>query len=156
MLSHTGAFFTHWWINTQMCLTTTPTEEYNYILLSYRSSIMKVVVLYPFRFTHCNQFNYWWPVQDTHLHLHWWACYHCHLEERWGCDKSQCYPPADQEISWCGWWYLPDSAHLWPISGLEWHSRNIQLHSGECQGRVFQDGVCTRWDFNSMFLYRFN
>ena len=50
------------------------------------------------RFTHCNWFNLWWPVLDPHLHLHWWTCYHCHLEERWGRDNSQCYPPQTKRL----------------------------------------------------------
>ena len=44
--------------------------------------------IYPCRFTQCKRFNFWWPVQDPYLHLHRWTCYHCHLEERWGCDNS--------------------------------------------------------------------
>ena len=25
------------------------------------------------------------------MHIYWWTYYQCHLEERWGCDNSQCY-----------------------------------------------------------------
>ena len=91
-----------------------------------------------FRFSHCNQPGIW-PVQDPHLRLHWRTCYQCHLEERWGCDNSQYYPPADQESSWSCCGYLPDSAHHWLISGPEWHCGDIQLHSGECQRSVFRN-----------------
>ena len=47
--------------------------------------------VYLCRFTQCNQSS---SVQNPHLHLHWWTCYHCHLEERWSCDNSQCYLPV--------------------------------------------------------------
>ena len=58
------------------------------------------LLIYLCRFSQCNQFNFWCPLYHPHLYLHWWTCYHCHLEERWDFDNSQCYPPADQEISW--------------------------------------------------------
>ena len=89
----------------------------------------------------------WQSVQDLHLHLHWWTCCHCHLEERWECDNSQCYLPADQEDSWSCLGYIPDGAHHWPISKSEWHCWVIQLHSGECQGKIIKDSAYTwqRW-----------
>ena len=98
------------------------------------------------RFTHCNKFNIWWPVQDPHLRHHWWTCHHCHLEEKWGSDNSQCYPPANQEYSWSCWRYLPDSAHHWSISVSEWCCGDIQLHSGKCHRTKFTYSGCSRWD----------
>ena len=96
------------------------------------------------RFTTCNQPDLWWP--DLHLHLHWWTCYHCHLEEKWNCDNAQCYPPAEQESSWSCCGYLPDSAHHWPISGSESNCGDIQLHSGECQRKIIKDSGCNKWE----------
>ena len=129
------------------------------LTLQLQFILLLLSLVHPCRFTHCNQFNFWWPVQNPHLHLHWWTCYNCHLEKKWACDKYKCYPPADQEISWSCWWYLPDSAHHWPISGSEWHCGDIQLHSGECQGRVFRHSVyCTRWVeliYTLPFLFHF-
>ena len=43
-------------------------------------------------------FNFWWPVQDPHLHLHWSTCSQCHLEQGWGYDNSQCYPPGAKRL----------------------------------------------------------
>ena len=80
-------------------------------------------------------------VQDPHLRLHWWSCYHCHLEEGWGCDNSQCYLPADQDSSGSCCVYLPDSTHHWLISGSKWHGEDIQLHSEECQGKIIKDSA---------------
>ena len=101
-------------------------------------------LLIPSRFTYCNQFNFWCTVYYLHLYLHWWTCYHCYLEERWGCDNTEHYPPANQETSWSCYGYLPDIAHHWSES----HFGDIQLHSGKCQRRIFKNSGCTRWDVN--------
>ena len=102
------------------------------------------LLIYLCRFSQCNQFNFSCPLYHPHLYLHWWTCYQCHLEEGWGCDNCQWYPPANQESSWSCCRYLPDSAYHQFISGFQWHCGDIQLHIGECQGTVFTDSGCRR------------
>ena len=99
-----------------------------------------------FRFSQCEQSEIYQSVQNPHLHFRWWTCYQCHLEEKWECDNSEYYLPADQNSSWSCCRYLPDSAHHWPISESEWHCGDIQLHSGECQGKLIKDSFCiSQW-----------
>ena len=92
----------------------------------------------PCRFSQRNIDNFQWPVK--HLHLHWWTCYQCYLDEKWGSDNSQCHPPADTDSDQHNNKYLPDSAHHWPISGSECRFWDIHLYSGECKGRIINDG----------------
>ena len=105
-----------------------------------------------FRFPQLNQSEIRLSVQNLHLHLYWWTCYHRHLEERWDCDNFQCYPQTNQENSWSCCWYLPDSARHWLIRESEWHFGDIQLHSGECQGKIVKDGGCWWVDLVYMLL----
>ena len=123
-----------------------PSLNYTKLVLALVSAVFFFFCqLVTFRFPQCNQSGIW-PVQDPHLQLHWWTCYQCHLEERWSCDTSQCYQPADQESSGSCWGYLPNSAHYWPASESEWHSRVNQLHSGECQGKLIKgSGYTWQW-----------
>ena len=107
----------------------------------------------PHRYTPCNFPNFQQSVQNPHLHFHWWTCYHCHMEERWSCDNSQCYLPTDQESSWSCCRYLPDSARHWPISESEWHCGDIQLYSGECQGKIINDSDCIwQWWVDNKYI----
>ena len=123
---------------------TTSTQSYN-VAFTFQTTPITLSNIIFVRFATCNQPDLWWPVQDFHLHLHWWTCYHCHLEKKLECDNSEYYLPANQESSWsCK--YLPDNAHHWLISESEWHPRDIQLHSGECQGKIIKDGVGNRWE----------
>ena len=74
-------------------------------------------------------------VQDPHLHLHWWTCYHCHLDKGWSCDHSQYNPPADTDDSRYCWRHLPEHTHHCSVSDWRQSLWLIQLYGGEFQGK---------------------
>ena len=118
----------------------------------HANCISYYLLISPYRFTYCDKCHLQQVIKYPHLHLGWWACYKCYLEEKWHTDNSQWYPPADTDADWSNHKYLPDSAHHRLFSESEWLWGDIQLHSRECLGRVVRDSGCSRWDLNCFAL----